>query len=74
MQKELQKFQLDSATDGLVIEVVAEDCWHVKFSGAAGTIYEGENYTLQVKCKKFLAVKTFFLCQNIISLKIILSL
>ena len=51
MQKELEKFMQDSSTDGLVIEVQAEDCWNVKFSGASGTIYEGEDYTLQVKCK-----------------------
>lgn len=54
MQKELQKFQADSVTDGIVIEVQAEDCWHVKFSAAVGTIYEGEHYTLEIKCKNIL--------------------
>ena len=51
MQKELEKFMQDSSTDGLVIEVQAEDCWNVKFSGAVGTIYEGEDYILQIKCE-----------------------
>ena len=50
MQNELDKLHSDS-TDGLTVEVVSDDCWHVKFSAAAGTIYEGENYTLEVKCK-----------------------
>ena len=51
MQRELEKFTKDSTADGLIIEVKAEDCWNVKFSGAAGTIYEGDDFTLQVKCK-----------------------
>ena len=50
MQNELDKLNSDS-TDGLTIEVKSDDCWHVKFSAAVGTIYEGENYTLEVKCK-----------------------
>lgn len=51
VQRELEKFLQDSSSDGLAIEVQSEDCWNVKFSAAVGTIYEGENYTLQVKCK-----------------------
>ena len=51
VQRELEKFLQDSSTDGLTIEVQSDDCWNVKFSAAIGTIYEGENYTLQVKCK-----------------------
>ena len=51
VQRELEKFLQDSTSDGLAIEVQSEDCWNVKFSAAVGTIYEGENYTLQVKCK-----------------------
>ena len=51
VQRELEKFLQDSSSDGLAIEVQSEDCWNVKFSAAVGTIYEGENYTLQVKCE-----------------------
>ena len=60
MQKELEKFMKDSTTDGLVIEVQADDCWNVKFSGAVGTIYEGEDYTLQVTCKNFFIDRRFW--------------
>ena len=60
MQKELEKFMKDSTTDGLVIEVQAEDCWNVKFSGAVGTIYEGEDYTLQVTCKNHFIERRFW--------------
>lgn len=52
VQKELEKFMADSVSDGLQIEVKSETCWNVKFSAAAGTIYEGENYTLEVTCKR----------------------
>lgn len=57
VQRELEKFLQDSSSDGLAIEVQSEDCWNVKFSAAVGTIYEGENYTLQVKCKLLSAAK-----------------
>ena len=52
VQKELEKFMADSVSDGLQIEVKSESIWNVKFSAAAGTIYEGENYTLEVTCKR----------------------
>jgi hypothetical protein len=52
VQKELEKFMADSVSDGIQIEVKSESCWNVKFSAAAGTIYEGENYTLEVTCKR----------------------
>mmetsp|Transcript_3273 Transcript_3273/g.3434 ORF Transcript_3273/g.3434 Transcript_3273/m.3434 type:complete len:149 (+) Transcript_3273:229-675(+) len=52
VEKELQKFMQDSVTDGLNIEVIRANCWHVKFAAAKGTIYEGEDYILQVKFTK----------------------
>ena len=33
----------------LVVIDIDEPIWHVKFKGPAGTLYEGEPYTLEVK-------------------------
>ena len=36
-----------------VLELQIKDdnmsCWHIKFTGAEGSVYQGENYTLQFK-------------------------
>ena len=47
IQKELEKFQSDS--DGLRVEELSPDTWHVGFSGASGTLYEGEEFVLRIK-------------------------
>lgn len=48
ISKELEKFRQDSS-DGLEVEETALDTWLVKFNGAAGTLYEGESFTLRIK-------------------------
>eukprot|EP01038_Epipyxis_sp_PR26KG_P007589 gene7589-10338_t len=49
IEKEFIKFQEVSDNDGLLLEVIAPDTWHVKFVGANGTLYEGESFTLRIK-------------------------
>lgn len=49
VQKELQMFLAESESDGLSVEVVSTDVWHVSFTGAVGTLYSGEKYTLRVR-------------------------
>lgn len=45
--KELEKFQADD--DGLKVQVISSDVWCIRFTGAVGTIYEGEDFALRVK-------------------------
>jgi ubiquitin-conjugating enzyme E2 W len=47
--KELEKLQENGSTDGLSVTIVEPDHWHVHFVGAAGTLYEGEAFTVNVK-------------------------
>ena len=43
---ELEKFESSSAIN---LNVVQQDIWHVHIRGAEGTMYSGEEYTLQFK-------------------------
>jgi len=43
--KELQKLRDDG--EGLHLEVITEDVWHLSFSGPAGSLYAGEQFTLR---------------------------
>lgn len=47
--KELEKLREDQSNHNLTIEAPSIDTWFVTFIGAAGTVYEGEVYTLQVR-------------------------
>mmetsp|Transcript_10930 Transcript_10930/g.17807 ORF Transcript_10930/g.17807 Transcript_10930/m.17807 type:complete len:150 (-) Transcript_10930:1440-1889(-) len=49
IQKEYEKFQADAESDGLNVEIISDNVWHVSFTGAPSTIYEGEPYTLRVR-------------------------
>ena len=49
IEKELEKFRADSTDTGLVVDVQSPSKWHISFTGAEGTVYEGEKYTLQVR-------------------------
>mmetsp|Transcript_4225 Transcript_4225/g.9476 ORF Transcript_4225/g.9476 Transcript_4225/m.9476 type:complete len:152 (-) Transcript_4225:120-575(-) len=49
INKELEKFAGEAAADGLSLEVLADNIWHVSFLGAPGTLYEGESYTLRAR-------------------------
>lgn len=46
--KELEKLQ-ENPDDGLTVEIVDADHWRVRFVGAAGTLYEGESHTVDIK-------------------------
>jgi ubiquitin-conjugating enzyme E2 W len=37
------------STDGLKVAVQAADLWHVSFTGASGTLYQGEEFTLRIR-------------------------
>mmetsp|Transcript_16261 Transcript_16261/g.23704 ORF Transcript_16261/g.23704 Transcript_16261/m.23704 type:complete len:167 (-) Transcript_16261:190-690(-) len=50
VQKELQRFQEDSVNDSTFrVSVQSDDVWLITFTGAAGTLYAGETYTLRVR-------------------------
>jgi ubiquitin-conjugating enzyme E2 W len=46
--KELEKMQ-ENPEDGLMVNVLQPDHWHVRLVGAAGTLYEGEEFTVNVQ-------------------------
>jgi ubiquitin-protein ligase len=45
--KEFERFSNES--DGFSVEAVSDKEWHVKFTGAFETIYDGEEFTLRVR-------------------------
>lgn len=47
IEKELEKFGGDS--DGLRLEVVSQNTWHISFRGAEGSLYADEAFTLRVE-------------------------
>ncbi len=48
VHQEVEKFREDSS-DGLSLEVLTENIWQVSFTGAPGTLYDGESYTLRIR-------------------------
>ena len=46
--KELTRFSEGDA-DGLVLEVIADNKWHISFHGVPGTLYEGERFKLKIE-------------------------
>eukprot|EP01036_Dinobryon_divergens_P027272 gene27272-36011_t len=50
IQKEHEKFTSDSKVDPTFrLTVQSNDVWLISFTGAAGTLYAGENYTLRIR-------------------------
>jgi ubiquitin-protein ligase len=49
MIQETEKFATEGGSDGLTLEVISEDTWNVSFTGAVGTLYEGEKFTLKIR-------------------------
>ena len=47
---EEEKFRKEgSEAEGLQLQVMGEDVWHVTFTGAENTVYAGERYTLRIR-------------------------
>ena len=47
VEKEIEKFQ-NQTTNGLQLDVIATSTWLIHITGADGTLYSGERYTLKV--------------------------
>mmetsp|Transcript_37456 Transcript_37456/g.38142 ORF Transcript_37456/g.38142 Transcript_37456/m.38142 type:complete len:153 (-) Transcript_37456:86-544(-) len=47
VEKELEKFH-SNPVEGLHLEVVSQNCWHMHITGAMNTLYAGEQYTLKI--------------------------
>jgi ubiquitin-conjugating enzyme E2 W len=48
IEKEYQKL-LQSPLEGMRVELQSDSEWHAKFVGAAGSLYDGEEYTLRIR-------------------------
>jgi ubiquitin-conjugating enzyme E2 W len=48
IDKELEKFRIDAAGEGLDVTVKSPSNWDVRIQGAVGTLYEGEQFILEV--------------------------
>eukprot|EP00981_Chlorochromonas_danica_P001105 scaffold247_cov172-Ochromonas_danica.AAC.20 len=51
MEQEIEKFMEESASEGSVftLSVQSPSEWQVSFSGAEGTLYAGERFTVRVR-------------------------
>ena len=49
IQKEKERFVVEAGHDGLTLEVVSDEVWHVTFSLPEGTVFAGETFTLRIR-------------------------
>lgn len=49
LQKEYEAIQKNNQEMKVILPNNDLSLWHVQFLGAKGTLYEGENFTLQLK-------------------------
>lgn len=49
VQKEILKFNDEANDENLTLEVISPSVWHVSFTGARGTLYEGEDFLLRIE-------------------------